>query len=65
MKEKKHPFAIKKRGLGQPCVFYNDGCMIYETRPQICRDYPGDGHCIREKTQKIKEGNKEIVNGQV
>jgi len=24
----------------QPCPFYKDGCIIYETRPVACQDYP-------------------------
>ena len=41
MIEKKHPFAIRKEKRGGPCPFLaaNNECVIYETRPQICRDY--------------------------
>ena len=45
MAEKKMPFAIRKESHGGPCPFLvlNKDCMIYETRPQICRDYPQKG----------------------
>ena len=50
MAEKKHPWAINKPHRGAPCPFYFDGCTIYETRPQVCRDYPENGGlCIKEK----------------
>ena len=50
MAEKKHPWAIGKTHRGSPCPFLSPGndCMIYETRPQICRDYPQKGFkCLR------------------
>lgn len=50
MKQLKHPYAMAKVYPGAPCVFLNkeNKCVIYETRPQICRDYPGDDYCLRE-----------------
>ena len=45
MAEKKLPFALPK-----PCPFLlsNNECSIYETRPQMCRDYPqGDSKCLQ------------------
>lgn len=34
---------------GAPCVFLqNNECLIYRTRPQICRDYPQEAECIKE-----------------
>ena len=53
MAEKKHPWAIGgKVSLGSPCPFLTaeNLCGIYETRPQICREYPENGgKCIKEK----------------
>ena len=48
MVENKHPFVINK-GRGETCPFLlNNKCLIYETRPQICRDYPQKGaKCLR------------------
>lgn len=48
MAEKKHPFALRKRHRGGPCVFLaNNLCVIHSTRPQICRDYPQGAQCLR------------------
>ena len=50
MIEKKHPFVIGKAKRGGPCPFLapNNDCIVYETRPQICRDYPAKGvKCLR------------------
>jgi len=52
MAEKKHPWVIGgKKKRGDACVFLvGNNCTIYETRPQICRDYPENGgKCIKEK----------------
>ncbi len=46
MAEKKHPWVIGgKPNRGDPCPFLTaeNLCGIYETRPQICRDYPQKG----------------------
>ena len=44
MAEKKHSWVIGgKKKRGDACPFYFEGCTIYETRPQICRDYPQKG----------------------
>lgn len=50
MAEHKMPFAIRKPHKGAACPFLdaNNLCMIYETRPQICRDYPQGAKCILE-----------------
>ena len=51
MAEKKHPWVIGgKEKRGDPCVFLaGTDCLIYETRPLICRDYPENGgKCIGE-----------------
>ena len=51
MIEKNHSFAIKKlhRGMACPFLGFDSKCMIYETRPQICREYPQEGlKCVRE-----------------
>ncbi len=50
MAEKKHTWVIGKSHSGSACPFLapNNDCMIYETRPQICRDYPQGAKCIRE-----------------
>lgn len=35
-----HPYAIRKAARFSLCVFLGaTGCLIYETRPQVCRDY--------------------------
>ena len=50
MAEKQHPWAIGKARAGAPCPFLaaTNDCFIYETRPQICRDYPQEGvKCLR------------------
>ena len=55
MAEKKHPWAINKAHRGAACPFYFEGCTIYETRPQICRDYPENGGtCIKEKQECLR-----------
>lgn len=50
MKERGHGWAIYKPYRGTPCPFLNanNECLIYETRPQICRDYPQGIKCIKE-----------------
>jgi Fe-S-cluster containining protein len=59
MIEKKHLWAIKKTMRGGPCPFLlNNKCIIHETRPQICRDYPQDSYCIREQMEKAQEKDK-------
>lgn len=30
-------FLKRKNGS---CIFYDDGCMVYDARPDICRDFP-------------------------
>ena len=39
-----HEYTIesnKKRGIKQPCPFFNSSsCMIYTTRPMVCRFFP-------------------------
>jgi Fe-S-cluster containining protein len=54
MIEHKHPWAIRC-GRGKPCPFLDaeNHCLIYETRPEICRVYPQNGRCIG----KAKYGN--------
>jgi Fe-S-cluster containining protein len=48
MVEKGHPFLLRKQGRGSPCPFLlNSLCMIYNTRPQICRDYPQGVKCLQ------------------
>jgi len=50
MIEKKYPFVIRKakRGGACPLLAPNNDCVIYETRPQICRDYPQEGvRCLQ------------------
>lgn len=49
MLEKGHPFVIGKEKQGGPCPFLTTDnlCLIYETRPQICRDYPQGAKCVR------------------
>ena len=36
-------YIIKKKGkpfnIDDKCVFYNNGCSIYDIRPTICKDY--------------------------
>ena len=53
MAEKKHPWVIGgKKKRGDACVFLHPDnyCTIYETRPQICRDYPQKGlPCLHYK----------------
>ena len=52
MAEKGHPWLIAKPYRGSPCPFWFEsvGCSIYETRPQICRDYPQEGVvCLGEE----------------
>jgi Fe-S-cluster containining protein len=40
MIEKGIPFALGKRKHGDPCPFLlKNKCMIYETRPDMCRNY--------------------------
>lgn len=52
MEENDMPFVINKGGRGKPCPFLmNNRCMIYETRPDICKKYPENGHCIKEKEE--------------
>lgn len=51
MAEYNHPWVIGKDHRNGPCPFLTarNECGIYETRPQICRDYPENGgRCIRE-----------------
>ena len=61
MKEKRHPWAIDKEKRGAPCPFLvqPEGkpaeCSIHETRPQICRDYPGKAKCIREERENAPD----------
>lgn len=44
IKKKKTPYMIKKKKNDDPCLFLSEGkCLIYETRPQICRDYRCQG----------------------
>jgi len=48
MAEKKHLWVIGgKPHRHAPCPFLTAEklCGIYETRPQICRDYPQEGIC--------------------
>ncbi len=40
-------FTIEKDGkryLPYPCLFYKDGCTIYEARPPACQSYPLIGY---------------------
>ncbi len=51
MVKRGHPWVIRKERRGAPCPFLElrNVCWIYETRPQVCRDYPeSGGSCIRE-----------------
>lgn len=32
------------------------GCLIYDTRPNVCREYPMDGNQIMEKCELHKRG---------
>ncbi|MHA2377345.1 MAG: YkgJ family cysteine cluster protein [Candidatus Thorarchaeota archaeon] len=50
MRQRNHPFILRKPYRNAPCpfLFPNKECMIYETRPQVCRDFPGGSLCIRE-----------------
>lgn len=52
MMEKGHRYAIGKRQRGASCVFLdaNRECLIYGTRPDVCREFPGDSLCPREVT---------------
>lgn len=44
MIEKKLPFVLTKSKRGGPCVFLlNNMCLIYETRPEICRTFECKG----------------------
>jgi Fe-S-cluster containining protein len=58
MAEKKMPFAIGKPYKGAACPFLDadNSCMIYETRPQICRDYPQSSKCIRQMQKLVGVG---------
>ncbi len=49
MRQMGHVYALVKAERGIPCVFYNDtGCSLYETRREICRQYPNGSKCARE-----------------
>jgi Fe-S-cluster containining protein len=61
MAERKHPWIIGgKPHRGAPCIFLTpvNKCSIYKTRPQICRDYPMDGYCIKDMKNASSERNK-------
>lgn len=54
-----NPFAVNSAKI--PMEYFkckmldiNSGCMDYENRPQICRDYKGGGHYSKTCTQDIK-----------
>lgn len=53
MIEKRLPFVIGKTRHGAACPFLsaNNLCLIYNTRPQICRDYPQETKYIREEKE--------------
>ena len=54
MQQNNMPFVVDKGGRGLPCPFFaNKSCLIYETRPQICRDYPGRGLCKRREKELL------------
>ena len=42
---------------GVPCVHLlpDNKCDIYETRPQVCRDYKADSFCVLLKTLSREE----------
>jgi len=51
MAEKKNPWVIggkPHRGAACPFLTAENLCGIYETRPQICRDYPQEAKRIRQ-----------------
>ena len=60
MAENQMPFVIKMNGKGKKCPFLvgqvgHVSCLIYETRPEICRQYPQDGaRCIRQENESCQ-----------
>lgn len=47
------------------CVFYKDGCSIYDSRPGVCRTFgtttPVDGFCPRKRNE---DGSISVVGGE-
>jgi Fe-S-cluster containining protein len=50
MIENNHPWAIKLMPVSFACPFLTaqNLCKIYDTRPQVCRDYPQEGAPCRQ-----------------
>jgi Fe-S-cluster containining protein len=54
MLEKGYEYVIRKDHKGSPCPFlYNTRCMIYGTRPKLCRLYPMESQCFWEKKNAV------------
>ncbi len=59
MVENGHPYVLKKSAPHSPCVFLSEGdpatCLIYETRPDVCRKSPT---CTRRRTPEEENSNE-------
>lgn len=57
MIEKGYSWAIGKSKKGASCPFLgvDNKCLIYKTRPQICRDYPQGAKCKRAEREQEED----------
>jgi len=62
-----HGLVSIKSVPGGPCIFYKDGCTIYEVRPTQCRTYPFWPDIMKAKVrfENIKETCAGINKGRL
>jgi len=54
---------LKKDRVKSPCPFFGEsGCGIYETRPMVCKDYPGSHENAPCFDAPLRKWNREIIN---
>ena len=52
---------VKRRGrpawaMDGVCVFYRDGCTVYDRRPALCRDFTCEDHALPTMVFAVAQG---------